>query len=92
MTQLAQISMKAYPNVPAVMNISLMQKIRNVIAQDVLHALVVKLRFGYIDPPAWKLVGEFRRELSPKEAHSYAYLLQHADFNASQKDVRAKVK
>ena len=54
--------------------------------------LLVKQRFGNIDPVAWKVVGQFRRELSPNEAHSYAYLLRHEDFNVTQNQVRAKGK
>ena len=54
--ELRKISTKLYPNVPTVMNIPLMQKIRDVLGQEFLDALVVKFRFGNIDPEAWKVV------------------------------------
>ena len=82
MSELSKISIKAYPNVPVVMNIPLMQKISAVLRQEYLD---VKFRLGNIDPAAWKVVGKFRRELSANEEHSYAYLLQHEDFNVTQK-------
>ena len=55
----------------AELNIALIQKIRNVIAQEVLDAVVVNLRFGNGDPVDWKVGGQFRRHLSPKEAPPY---------------------
>ena len=92
MKELERISVKAYPNVRAVMNIPLMQKIGNVLEQEFLDALVEKLRFGKVDPAACKVVGQFRSKLPLNEAHSYAYLLQHDDFNVTKKEVRANVK
>ena len=92
MQELSKISIKADPNVPSVMNIPLMQKIRNVLRQEDLDMLTVKVRFGNIDLAAWKVVVQFRRELSTNEAHSYAYLLPHEDFNVTQNQVRAKGK
>ena len=52
----------------------------------------MKFPFGNIATTIWKVVRQFRRELSPKEAHLYAYLLQHKDFNVTKKEVNAKVK
>ena len=69
-----------------------MQKILPLLRQDVLDALIVKFRFGRIDPTICKVAGQFRRELSPNEAYSYEYLLQHRDFNVTKKEVQAKVK
>ena len=47
----------------------------------------MKLRFA-----AWKVVGQLCLELSPKEAHSEAYHLQHEEVNVRQNPVRAMVK
>ena len=91
MFELSKLSSNVNPNMQSVMNIKVMLKIRDVLGQELLNTLVGNLRFRSIDPAEWKVVGEFRRELSPNEAHSYAYLLQHEDLNAQQKEVRAKV-
>ena len=88
--ELAKISRNTYPNVPAVLNISLMQKLGEALGQEFFDALIVKLRYGN-DTAAWKVVVPFLRELPPNEAHSYAYLLQRQDFNVTQKEDRAKV-
>ena len=92
MSDLAKISEKANPNFPALMSISLMQKLRNLIEQERLATLLVKLRCASIDRTTWHLFVQFRRELSLNEAHSYAFLLQHEDFNVSQKEGRPKLK
>ena len=70
----------------------MIQQIRAVLRQDFLNGLSVKYRFGKVDSLVWKVTGTFRRELSPKEAHSYAYLLQHKNFNVTKKELQAKVK
>ena len=36
-------------------------------------------------------MGQFRRELSPKEAQSYAYSGKHDEFNVTKNDVQAKM-
>ena len=69
-----------------------MEKLRNVFAEDGLDSLMVKLRFGNIDPTVWKVDGQFRCELSPNEAHSYDYVRQHGYFNVAMTVVRAKLK
>ena len=69
-----------------------MQKTRTLFAQEVLDALRVKIQLGNIDPVAWKLVGQFRREFWPNEGHAYSYLLQHADFTVTQNENPAKLK
>ena len=74
------------------MNIPLLQKMGIVLGQEFLDKVIVKLRFGNIDPTAWKVIGQFRRELSANEAQSYATLLQHEDLNVTKKEVQAKVK
>ena len=84
--------MQAYPTVPAMRNTSLRQKIRNEIVIEVLNAMVVKLRFRIIYATACMVLSQFPREFSPNEAHSYAYLPQHEDFNVSQKEEQAKRK
>ena len=71
---LSRIAVIPYQNVPALMNIPLMQKICALLRQDLLDALIVQYRFGSVDLAAWKVVGQFRREPSPNEAHSYAYI------------------
>ena len=73
------------------MNVPLIQKIREVVSQEELNKLSVRYRFGEIQPVVWRVIGLFRRELTPNEAHSYAYLLQH-EFEATEVEVRAKVK
>ena len=46
-----------------------------------LEKLIVRYRFGGINPAVWKITDKrFRRELSRNEAHSYAYLLQNKEF------------
>ena len=92
MEELNSAAVTPYPDMAEVMNIPLMQKIGNVLEQEFLDALVEKLRFGKVDPAAWKVVGQFRSKLPLNEAHSYAYLLQHDDFNVTKKEVRANVK
>ena len=62
------------------MNIPFLQKIQDVVRQELLDTHVVKLRFGNVDPLGWKVVPQFSRDLSPNGVHSYAYLLQHEDF------------
>ena len=69
-----------------------MQKLLNLFEKEPWDALIVILLFGCIEPAAWKVFGQFPRELSPKEANSYDYLLQHEYINVTQKDVRAKLK
>ena len=73
------------------LNIPLLQKIRQVLGQEILDNLIVKLRFCNIDPTALNVVGQDRRELSPNEAHSYAYLLHHEEVSVTKKEMQAKV-
>ena len=72
MQELSKISTKAYPNVLSVMPNPFKQMKRSVLRQEELGPLLVKVRFGHIDPAAWNVVGQFRRELSPNEAQSDA--------------------
>ena len=51
----------------------------------------MRYRVGKINPAVCRVVGQFRHEPSPKEVHSYA-LLQNKDFEATEVEVRAKVK
>ena len=51
----------------------------------------MKYRFGNVDLAAWKVVGQFPRALSPNEAHSNSFLLQHEDFNETKKEARPNV-
>ena len=92
MVTLSEIATKVYPDVPSVMNVAMIQKIREIVSQEELNKLSVRYRFGEIQPAVWRVVGLFRRELRPNEAHSYAYLLHHKEFEATEIEVRAKVK
>ena len=74
------------------MNAAMMEKIREVVSQEELNKLSVRYRFGQIKSAFWRVVGQFRRELSQNEVHSYAYLLQHKEFEATEFEVRGKVK
>lgn len=74
------------------MNISLMQRIMSLNAQAVVDALIVKFRFGNVDPASLKVIAQLGRDVSANEAHSYLYFLKHEDFNASLKEARAKLK
>ena len=62
------------PNVPAEMDLPLLQKIRKVVGHEYLANFIENLRFGHIDPKTWKVVAQVRRELSLNEAPSQAYL------------------
>ena len=73
------------------MTILLLQKIRGVGAR-IFAQLHWDVSIANIDPTAWKVVVQFRPELSPNEAHSYAYLLQHTEFNVTKNEMQAKVK
>ena len=58
-----------------------------------LEKLIVRYRFGGINPAVWKITDKrFRRDLSRNEAHSYAYLMQNKEFEVTKKEVQAKVK
>ena len=92
MIVLPTLLVKTFPTGPEMKNISVMQNVPNVLEEDFLYVLVVKVQFGNMDPTAWKRVGQYRRELSPNEAHSYAYLLHYEDFNLTRKEVRANQK
>ena len=83
---------QSIPECPTLSNILVMQKILNFLKQEVVDALVVKLRFGNVDPGAWKVVRQFLGELSPNEAHSSMYLIQHEGFKLRQNEVRGKGK
>ena len=57
-----------------------------------MNKLTVRNRFGIINHLVCKITRKlFRRELSPNEAQSYAYLMQHKQFEVSKKDLQAKV-
>ena len=92
MAALSEIATKVYPDIPSVMNVPLILKIRAIVPQEELNKLSVRYRFGEVIPAVWRVVGQFRRELTPNDAHSYAYLLQHKEFEATEVEVRAKVK
>ena len=93
MTELNGAAAKEYSNIQAVMNSPLIKKIHEVLRQEVLNKLSVHYRFGGINPLVWKITEkQFRPELSPNEAHSYAYLMQNKEFEVSKKEVQAKVK
>ena len=92
MATLCEIATNEYPDIPSVMNVAMIQKTREVVLQEELNNLNVRYRFGQIKPAVWRVVRQFRRELSPNEPHSYASLLQHKEFEAMEVEVRAKVK
>ena len=93
MTQLNEAARTEYPDIPAVMNSPLIQRINEVLRREFLKKLSVRYRIGGIDSLAWKITDKrFQRELSPNQAHSYAYLLQNKEFEVSKKEVQAKVK
>ena len=92
MAALSEIATKAYPDIPSAMNVPLLQKIRAIVPEEELNKMSVRYRFGEVNQAVWRVVGQFRRELTPNEAHSYAYLLQHKEFEAREVEVRAKVK
>ena len=93
MTELNEAGRTEYWAIAAVMNSRLIQKIHEVLCQKVLNKLSVRYRFAGIDFLAWKITEKrFRRDLTPNEAHSYAYLLQHKEFEVSKNKVQAKVK
>ena len=60
---------KQYPNEPSLMNISLMQKIREVLLQVFLDGRIVKYRSVGIDIAGCKVVGQLLGEVSPNEAY-----------------------
>ena len=93
MRELNEAATKEYPDIPAVMNSPLTQKNHEVLRQEFLNKLSVRYRFGVIASLAGKITDKrVRRELSLNEAHSYAYLLQHKEFEVSKKEVQANVK
>ena len=55
MTELNEAAMKEYPDIPAVKNSPLIQKIQDVLSQEFLNKLSVRFRFGGIDSLAWKI-------------------------------------
>ena len=79
--------MKAYHNLRAIMNNPLLAKARNLIEQEFLDPVIVKLGFGNVSPAGLKVIGQFRIELSLKQPHSDALLLQHEDFNVTHYEV-----
>ena len=87
MAVLSEIATKVYPDIPSVKNVPLLLKIQAIAPQEELNKLSVRYRFGEVNPAVWRVVGEFRRELTPNEAHSFAYLLQHKEFEATKVEV-----
>lgn len=65
------------------MKSSEIQKIRQVLRQDILNEFVVNPRFGGFAVLACKVGRQVRTHLSPNEAHSTAFLVQHEDFNVT---------
>ena len=92
MAALSEIATKVYPDIPSMMNVPLLQKIRAIVSLEEMNKFTVRDRFGEVNPAVWIVDGQFRRELTPNEAHSYAYLLQHKEIEATEVEVRAKVK
>ena len=74
------------------MNVPLRQTILTVLRQGFLDGLSGKYLFGVVDSPVLKVAGQFRGELSPNEAHSYAYLLENKGFSVTRNEVQEKVK
>ena len=61
MATLNEIATQVYPDIPSVMNVPLILKIREVLSQEELNKLSVRYRFGEIKPAVCRVVGEFRR-------------------------------
>ena len=55
MNALGKMSLKAYPCVPAARNKPLMQKLRKLVEQEFMDPLIVKFRFGSMDPAPGKV-------------------------------------
>ena len=92
MAALSEISTLVYPDAPSVINVPMMQKIREIMQEEELNKLRVRYRFGQIDKAVLRVVGQFRRELTPNEVHSYASLLQHKESEATEVQIQPKVK
>ena len=71
-----------------VIEIPFIQKIRDVVGQELMDTLVVHPRFGNGDSVSCKIFGQFPREQSRNEPDSYNKLLQHDDYNVTQKEGR----
>lgn len=69
------------------MNIPLILKNHEVLGQEILKKLIIRYRFAGIESLALKTTEKrFRRQLSPNEAHSYADLVKHMEFEVSKKE------
>ena len=92
MIELKDEAIKEYKDIPAVRISPLIQKIDEVLCQECLNKQRIRYRFGGIDSLAWKITDKrFRRGDSPKEAHSYPYLLQHKEFEVSKSRRRSRI-
>ena len=91
MVELNEAASKEYPGIPSLMNSPLIQKIHEVLRQEFLDKLSVRYRLGGMNPLAWKITGkQFRRELSPNEAHSYGYLMENKEFKCRRRRCRQR--
>ena len=56
MAALREIVTQVYPDIPSVMNVPLLQKIRAIVSQEVLDKLSVRYRFAKSNQPSGELL------------------------------------